>query len=177
MAPGLSLLANGYISSILFCPPLPLIRYSLSLYSFIADLAQGCQGPLSAWVAGDDVDTQNGCMRFIPTSHKLNNIAAVPLSQNVGMILYPLISSYFSSPLLSPLTPFRLLPKIFLILTLQKDGLAHARKHLGDALIDSLPTPVDMIMPAGMLLLFLILRFPFLFSSLVSLIINLKPCR
>jgi len=76
------------------------------------DCAPGTPGPLSAWVAGDDVDTRNGCMRFIPGSHKLNNIAAVPLSQNV-------------------------------------DGLAHARKHLGDALIDSLPSPVDMIMPAG----------------------------
>lgn len=43
----------------------------------------GHPGPLSAWVAGDDVTTANGCMKFLPQSHKLPRIKPIPLGDRV----------------------------------------------------------------------------------------------
>lgn len=36
-------------------------------------------GALSAWIAVDDVDLQNGCMQFIPGSHKYGKLEPIKL--------------------------------------------------------------------------------------------------
>jgi len=47
------------------------------------NVPEGQQGPLSAWVASDDVTTANGCLKFLPKSHKLPRIKPIPLGDRV----------------------------------------------------------------------------------------------
>ncbi len=44
-------------------------------------------GALSAWIAVDDVTVDNGCMQFIPGSHKFGRLAPVPLSTEGASVL------------------------------------------------------------------------------------------
>lgn len=41
----------------------------------------------SAWIALDDVDAENGCMRFIPGSHRSGSIYAHRISDREGIVL------------------------------------------------------------------------------------------
>lgn len=41
----------------------------------------------SAWIALDDVDAENGCMRFIPGSHRSGSIYAHRVSDRAGIVL------------------------------------------------------------------------------------------
>ena len=44
-------------------------------------------GALSAWIALDDVNLENGCMQFIPGSHKYGRLAPVALSTEGASVL------------------------------------------------------------------------------------------
>ncbi len=45
------------------------------------------QGALSAWIAVDDVDENNGCMSFIPHSHRFGKLEAIPLGVDGASIV------------------------------------------------------------------------------------------
>jgi ectoine hydroxylase-related dioxygenase (phytanoyl-CoA dioxygenase family) len=44
-------------------------------------------GALSAWIAVDDVSVENGCMQFIPGSHKYGRLEPVPLGTDGASVL------------------------------------------------------------------------------------------
>lgn len=44
-------------------------------------------GALSAWIAVDDVNVENGCMQFIPGSHKYGKLAPVALATEGASVL------------------------------------------------------------------------------------------
>lgn len=44
-------------------------------------------GALSAWIAVDDVTPENGCMQFVPGSHKYGRLAPVPLGTDGASVL------------------------------------------------------------------------------------------
>jgi len=44
-------------------------------------------GALSAWIAADDVTTENGCMQFIPGSHSYGRLEPVPLATEGASVL------------------------------------------------------------------------------------------
>jgi len=50
-------------------------------------------GALSAWIAVDDVNIMNGCMQFIPGSHKFGRLAPVPLGTDGASVLKEIKSS------------------------------------------------------------------------------------
>jgi ectoine hydroxylase-related dioxygenase (phytanoyl-CoA dioxygenase family) len=45
-------------------------------------------GGLSIWIALDDVDENNGCMMFVPKSHKLGELPAAPLNGTIDVFHY-----------------------------------------------------------------------------------------
>lgn len=45
-------------------------------------------GALSIWIALEDVNENNGCMKFIPKSHKLNNIKNIRLTESEDIFEY-----------------------------------------------------------------------------------------
>lgn len=50
-------------------------------------------GALSAWIAVDDVTPDNGCMQFIPGSHKYGRLAPVPLGTDGASVLKTVVES------------------------------------------------------------------------------------
>lgn len=45
-------------------------------------------GPLSIWIALDDVDENNGCMMFVPTSHTIGKLTGIDLVQPQDLFAY-----------------------------------------------------------------------------------------
>jgi ectoine hydroxylase-related dioxygenase (phytanoyl-CoA dioxygenase family) len=43
---------------------------------------------LSIWIALDDVDESNGCMMFVPGSHKTGKLSAIPLNNPTNLFDY-----------------------------------------------------------------------------------------
>lgn len=45
-------------------------------------------GPLSIWIALDDVDENNGCMMFVPKSHKVGKLTGISLTEPQDIFEY-----------------------------------------------------------------------------------------